>query len=129
MSEFESGQDKARRRFERRPIENRVRISTIDPERDPITGRMFFRSSEETGVNFSRGGVALRTRDPMHAGHRILVEVEDQDGRPIEAVGRVAWVRIDPERAKEGWIGVGIEFLGGQTRELSRLDAALAARE
>lgn len=112
-----------RRRFARRPMQSTIRISTIDPELDPGSGRSFFRSSEEVSINISRGGVALRTQDPMHPGRRLLLEVDDAEGNPIEAVGRVAWVRVDPRNDGERWIGVGVEFLGGQTRVLSRLEA------
>ena len=115
-----------RRRYPRRPLSSTVRISTIDPELDPDSGRSFFRTSHETSVDFSRGGLALRTRDPMRPGRRVLIEVGGADGDPIEAVGRVAWVRVDPRNTGEAWIGVGVEFLGGQASAISQLDEMLA---
>ena len=115
-----------RRRFRRRPMSSTVRVSTIDPELDPASGRSFFRTSHETSVDFSRGGLSLRTRDPMRTGRRVLIEVDGPKGRSIEAVGRVAWVRLDPRNQGEAWIGVGVEFLGGELAALSQLDASLA---
>ncbi len=114
-----------RRRYRRRPMTSTVRISTIDSELDPASGRCFFRTSHETSVNFSRGGLALRTQDPMVPGRRVLVEVDGPTGDPVEAVGRIAWVRVDPGNEGKGSIGVGVEFLGGQAGALSQLDALL----
>lgn len=114
-----------RRRFQRRPMRSTVRISTIDPDLDPASGRSFFRTSHETSVDFSRGGLSLRTRDPMRTGRRVLIEVDGPDGRRAEAVGRVAWVRLDPHNRGEAWIGVGVEFLGGEVASLSQIDASL----
>ena len=114
-----------RRRFRRRPMRSTVRISTIDPELDPSSGRSYFRTSHETSVDFSRGGLSLRTRDPMRTGRRVLIEVDGPDGRKVEAVGRVAWVRLDPHNRGEAWIGVGVELLGGESTALSLIDASL----
>lgn len=114
-----------RRRYRRRPMSSTVRISTIDPELDPASGRSYFRTSHEASVDFSRGGLSLRTRDPMRTGRRILIEVDGPDGHSVEAVGRVAWVRLDPRNQGEPWIGVGVEFLGGEAAALSQLDASL----
>ena len=62
----------------------------------------------------------------MRPGRRVLVEVGGLEGDIIEAVGRVAWVRVDPRSEGEQWIGVGVEFLGGQASAISQLDAILA---
>ena len=43
-----------RRRHRRVATEIAVRISTIEPEHDPWTGRPFFRASQETCCNVSR---------------------------------------------------------------------------
>lgn len=125
VSQNDAHQTGNRRRFRRRPMASMVRISTIEPELDPASGRSCFRSSRETSVDFSRGGLALRTQDPMRPGRRLLIEVDAPDGETIETVGRVAWVRVDPRAQGEQWIGVGVEFLGGQSGALSRLDALL----
>lgn len=99
-----------------------VRISTIEPERDPWTGRPFFRASQETCANLSRGGAFVHTSEPLAPGRRILVELKLPNGAPLEAIGRVAWtkrVMTPDERNREA--GVGIEFLGGVAEHFSAL--------
>ena len=118
-----------RRRHERRPFTTSVRVSTIDPELDPASGRSFFRTSQERSVDISAGGLALRTEDPLVPGRRVLIEVDTPDGELIEAVGRVAWARLDPHRRGERWVGIGVEFLGGDRSELIRLATESAAKE
>ena len=70
-----------------------VRISTIEPERDPYTGRPFFRASHEVCAKVSRGGAFVQTREPLDPGCRLLVEVHLPGGRPLEAIGRIAWTK------------------------------------
>ncbi len=102
------------RRFRRVPVEMSVRLSTIDPEPDPRTGRPFFRASRELLANVSEGGAYIRTLDPLSPGRRVLVEIELPQGGAIEAVGRVAWSRsILGSGGKLEGSGVGVEFLGG----------------
>jgi len=119
------------RRYERIEASIDVRISTIEPERDPWTGRPFFRASHETCVNLSRGGVFVRTAEPLREGRRLLVEIHLPNGEPIEAIGRVAWTRLslDPgasaQEKREG-AGIGIEFLGGAADQLSAIDDYIA---
>ncbi len=99
-----------------------VRISTIEPERDPWTGRPFFRASQETCANVSRGGAFVQTSEPLAPGRRILLELKLPNGAPLEAIGRVAWtkrVMTPHERNREA--GVGIEFLGGVAEHFSAL--------
>lgn len=115
-----------RRRFERVPVEAPIRLSTIDPEVDPWTGRPFFRSCEERCANLSRGGALVRTREPLPPGRRLLLEVELPDGRLFEAIGRVAWSRPEAS-AGEQW-GLGVEFLGGTPDHMARLERFLGAR-
>ena len=108
-----------------------VRISTIEPERDPWTGRPFFRALHETCVNLSRGGAFVRTAEPLRPGRRLLVEMQLPNGQPVEAIGRVAWTRRTLDRsagaeAKREGTGIGIEFLGGSARQFSLLDAFIA---
>ncbi len=55
-----------------------VRVSTVDPETDPNDGKLFFRSSEETTANLSRGGAFVRSWEPLAAGRRV-VAVRFQD--------------------------------------------------
>lgn len=111
-----------RRRHERVAAQITVRISTIEPERDPWTGRPFFRSLQEKSINVSRGGTFVETSEPLDPGRRVLVELELPSGNEVEAIGRVAWVKrvLDP-RNQTTDSGVGIEFLGGASEELAAL--------
>ena len=100
-----------------------VRISTIEPERDPSSGRPFFRATQETSANLSRGGAYLETTEPLTPGRRVLVEVSLPDGAPVEAIGRVAWSRrLVNSQARAGECGVGLEFIAGATEQLQLLD-------
>jgi hypothetical protein len=106
-----------------------VRISTIEPERDPKTGRPFFRTLQETCANVSRGGIFIKTNESLDPGRRILVEIRLPSGRPLEAIGRIAWVKrvLSPElRGSES--GIGIEFLGGASEQLQALDEYVSHR-
>ncbi|HJO22243.1 MAG TPA: PilZ domain-containing protein [Myxococcota bacterium] len=101
-----------------------VHISTLEPECDPRTGQPFFRASQETSANLSRGGALLETTEPLTPGRRLLIEVSLPDGSPLEAIGRVAWTKrgIGPNaRTAE----CGVEFLAGATEQLESLDAYL----
>jgi uncharacterized protein (TIGR02266 family) len=116
----------APRRHQRVPVRVPVRVSTIDSEVDARTGRPFFRASREWCANVSRGGVYVRSSEPLTPGRRVLVEIELPDGTPIEATGRVAWTRrvLDSgERDEEA--GIGIEFLGANGRAVEALEAFL----
>jgi Tfp pilus assembly protein PilZ len=100
-----------------------VRISTIEPDRDPWTGRPFFRSLEETCENVSRGGAFVATAEPLDLGKRVLVELCLPSGHELEAIGRVAWVkRVAGVQENEKESGIGIEFLGGGSREFAELE-------
>ena len=100
-----------------------VRISTIDPERDPWTGRPFFRASRETCLNVSRGGAYVSTGEPLTPGRRVLLEMTLPSGAPLEAIGRVAWQRrIITTTGTSNESGVGVEFLGAASEQLSALE-------
>lgn len=118
-----------RRRHERIPASISVRISTIEPERDPWTGRSFFRSMQETCSNVSRGGAFVQTVEPLDPGRRVLVEIRLPTGRPLEAIGRVAWVKRvlapSPALAESG---IGIEFLGGAADQFAALEDYISRR-
>lgn len=110
----------------------KVRISTIDPETDPKTGKPYFRTSEETSANVSRGGTFVQTREPITPGRRLLVEIEIPDGPRIQTLGRVAWTRTAMEPAGDSSdssdspnSGFGIEFTGASPEHLSQLQAFL----
>jgi hypothetical protein len=112
------------RRHERIRADIPVRISTIEPDLDPLTGRPYFRASQERCANLSRGGAFIRTNELLDRGRRVLVELSLPDGRQVEAIGRVAWTQhalADP-RSELG-CGVGIEFLGGAAEQFSMLEA------
>jgi uncharacterized protein (TIGR02266 family) len=112
-----------RRRHRRHPLRIPIRISTIDPEPDPWTGRPCFRTSRETCTNVSTGGLFVHTDEPFSPGRRVLVEMQLPDGRPVEAVGRVAWTKkvLQPGgRATD--CGVGIAFETSSRDELVPLD-------
>ncbi len=115
-----------RRRYRRLSVQVPIRISTIDPEPDPTTGRPSFRTSRDTCSNLSRGGLLVTTRDPLAPGRRVLLELELPGGRGFEAVGRVAWCRT-PGAGPEACSGLGIEFLGGSLDQLVRLEQFLAS--
>ena len=118
-----------KRRYERIAAGIAVRISSIEPERDPWTGRPFFRSLQETCENVSRGGVFVKTAEPFDPGRRLLVEIKLPTGQPLEAIGRVAWVKqtvsADP---RENGSGVGIEFLGAASEHFEALEAYINHR-
>ncbi len=112
-----------RRRHPRVTANLDVRISTIEPERDPWTGRPFFRASQETCGNVSHGGAFVRTAEEYTPGRRLLVEIQLPDGSPLEAIGRVAWTkRVLGGAAGEDSVGVGVEFIGGSPEQLERLE-------
>jgi len=114
-----------RRRHRRVPVETAIRLSTIDPEVDPWTGRPFFRACEESCTNVSRGGALVLTREPLAPGRRLLLEMQLPGGIAFEAIARVAWTR--PEHEDAGY-GLGVEFLGGTPEHLARLEGFLAER-
>lgn len=112
-----------RRRHPRVAAQLQVRVSTIEPERDPWTGRPFFRASLETCGNVSRGGAFVRTGEAFTPGRRLLVELQLPDGSPLEAIGRVAWTkRVVGGPPREEGLGVGVEFIGGSPEQFQRLE-------
>jgi hypothetical protein len=128
MSETASD-DAKHRRHERVESGISVRISTIEPERDPWTGRPFFRSLHETCRNVSRGGLFVKTTEPLAPGRRLLVEIHLPTGRPLEAIGRIAWVKRDPAADQpDSDSGIGIEFLGGASEQFEALDDYITRR-
>lgn len=119
-----------RRRYERISTEVPVRISTIEPERDPWTGRPFFRASKEICANVSHGGAFVKTAEPLTPGRRLLVEVQLPDSLRLEAIGRVAWTkRIMTPDSTDGESGIGIEFIGGASEHFAALDGYIHAQQ
>ena len=119
-----------RRRHRRIDADIAVRISTIEPERDPWTGRPFFRATHEVCANVSRGGAFVKTAEPLDPGRRLLVEVHLPSGRPLEAIGRVAWTkRIMTSHTREVESGIGIEFIGGSADQFAALERYIDASQ
>ena len=119
-----------RRRHERVETALPVRVSTIEADRDPWTGRPYFRTSQETCANLSRGGAFVRTGELLEPGRRVLLELSLPNGSQVEAIGRVAWTKRSLEkRGPELDTGVGIEFLGGASSQLAALDDFVTRRD
>lgn len=114
------------RREPRAALNVPVRIATIDAERDPRSGRPFFRSSREVCSNVSRGGLFIRTAEPLEPGRRLLVELELPGGSEVEALGRVAWVKRSLVPGEER--GVGVEIVGGLPDQLASLQALVSKK-
>lgn len=98
-----------------------IRVSTIDPEMDPNTGKPFFRCAEETTANLSRGGAYLQSWEPLDVGRRVIVSIDLASGQELQLAGRVVWTRreIRPERTRHIEApGYGVEFFGASNREL-----------
>jgi len=99
------------RRHRRVALRVPVDVSTIDPERDPRTGRPYFRDCQELCGNLSTGGMFIATAEPPSPGRRLLVRIHTPDGFAIETIARVAWrARSAGRGAAER--GVGVEFVG-----------------
>jgi hypothetical protein len=115
--------DSQRRRYERVRADIPVRISTIEPDQDPLTGRTYFRASQERAANVSRGGVFVQTHELIGPGRRVLVELSLPGGGQVEAIGRVAWTQYTMQsKSNAQECGVGIEFLGGASEQLGALE-------
>ena len=104
----------------------RARISTIEPETDPRTGKRFFRAADEICANVSRGGAFVSMRETIPTGRRVLVELDIPGDQEIQAVGRVAWTRTALATGSPAGNmrepGIGIQFLAGNGDGLRRLD-------
>jgi hypothetical protein len=110
-------------KFRRLNVRLAARISTLDSERDPQTGRPYFRSSNEICQNVSRGGAFVMTEEPVRPGSRLLVEFDLPGGDIVQTIARVAWSRARLSMHEtESQSGVGIEFLGGAPEHLSALE-------
>ena len=60
-------------------------------------------------------------------GRRILVEIKLPTGRPLEAIGRIAWVkRVLSPNQTETESGIGVEFLGGANEQFKALEEYLS---
>ncbi len=108
-----------------------IRISTVDAEIDPTTGRTFFRSAEETTANLSCGGAYVRSWEPLAADRRVILSLDvPKQGERLELLGRVVWTRreLQPQgRNGREPTGYGVEFIGGSAAELAALGRHLNA--
>ena len=111
-------------------VRMRARISTIDPETDPWTGKTFFRTSVETCANVSRGGAFVATTESIPPGRRVLLELEIPGGRQVQAVGRVAWTKTPlaagAPAGNNDPVGIGVDFLGGPRHQVLELEQFIA---
>jgi Tfp pilus assembly protein PilZ len=115
-------------RFRRKLVRLPVRISSIDPEVDPETGKPYFVTAEELCGDLSRGGAFVMTPEPPRPGSRLLVELALPDGEAVQAVARVAWTRVRlPSEGPDVHSGFGVEFLGGARRHLVAIEEFVAA--
>ena len=105
-----------------------VRISTVEPEIDIRTGNPFFRSAEETTVDFSRGGIRVHSWEPLAAGTRVIIEVEEPGGGTLQLLAIIAWTRRELRPNQGGALeqpGYGISFSKASKTDLARLDRIL----
>ncbi len=120
----------ATQKHPRLTVRMRARISTIDSETDPWTGKTFFRTSQETCANVSRGGAFVATTESIPAGRRVLLELEIPGGRQVQAVGRVAWTKTPlaagMPAGNDDQAGIGVEFLGGPRDQVLELERFIA---
>ena len=106
-----------------------VRISTVDPETDPDSGLTFFRSTEATTANLSRGGMFVHSWEPL-AGRRVIVALDLPAGGELQLVGRVVWTRRQLTSRAGSPVetpGYGIEFDGGNRAEQAAVQQILDA--
>lgn len=105
-----------------------VGISTVDPELDPDSGEPFFRTTEATTANLSRGGVFVHSWEPLAAGRRVIVALDLPSGGELQLVGRVVWTRrkLTPRAGEPVEApGYGIEFVGGSRADQAAIQQIL----
>src|SRR5438477_4959355 len=104
--------------------------------RTPITLKIKFKSAnldqfiERYSVDVSRGGIFIRTKEPLSVGTQLKFEFQLQDAQPLIAgEGTVAWIREhDPTRTGVA-PGMGVRFdrLAPQSQQV--LDRILAEKQ
>ncbi len=107
-----------------------VRISTVDPEIDPDTAVPFYRATEATTANLSRGGVFVHSWEPLAAGRRVIVALDLPAGGEIQLVGQVVWTRRKLTPRAAGPVeapGYGIEFVAQSRAEQAAIQQVLDA--
>ncbi|MEZ4280396.1 MAG: PilZ domain-containing protein [Myxococcota bacterium] len=117
-------------KFPRQATRVPVRISTVDPEIDPDSGEAFFRSTEATTANLSRGGMFVHSWEPLAAGRRVIVVLDLPAGGELQIVGRVVWTRRQLTSRAGASVespGYGIEFDGSNRAEQAAVQQILDA--
>ena len=85
--------------------------------RGPVNLRIKFRSEslqqfiERYGVDVSRGGIFIRTREPLPVGTRLKLDFQLVDTAPLfQGDGTVVWIR-EHDPARQGVApGMGVRF-------------------
>ena len=118
-----------RQQHRRLSVRMPVRVSSIDAELDPDTGKPFFRIDEESSMNVSSGGVFVCSTDAVTPGRRVLVEIEIPGGDSVRAVGEVVWKRVGivgADAAPAQRPGFAVRFLAPGSASLAPLERFLA---
>src|SRR5262245_45876648 len=92
-------------------------LHTRKEKRTPVTLKIKFKSEnldqfiERYSVDVSRGGIFIRTKDPLAVGTQLKFEFQLQDASPLIAgEGTVVWIReYDPSRSGVA-PGMGVRF-------------------
>ena len=108
---------------------------TEKDSRGPTNLRIKFRSAsldqfiERYAVDVSRGGIFIRTREPLSVGTRLKLEFQLQDAAPLLAgEGTVVWIReADPMR-ENVTPGMGVRFDKLTPESQPTLDKILAEK-
>ena len=93
--------------------------------RGPVNLRIKFRSAslqqfiERYGVDVSRGGIFIRTREPLPVGTRLKLDFQLVDAAPLfQGDGTVVWIReYDPGKAHRRDAGNGRALRSPDARE------------
>jgi hypothetical protein len=133
------GPDTARRREESSapslPVEGRVEVefpvtlTAIDPQRDLLTGQLYYETGEAICVrNASRRGIGLRCTRPLAVGTRLVLQLGFA-GEPVELIARTCWSRVEYARGEHAGrpiAALGVELLEGSQDALERYERSLA---
>ena len=117
MPEVHPESERSRRLDARADVNLQARISTVSPQTDPSTGRVYFRASDETCENISRKGAFVMTLEPIREGQQLLIEIDLPSGEEVSTLGRVCWSRAKlPSPSDPRQPGFGVEFLSGSRK-------------
>lgn len=103
--------------------------------KNPITLKIKFKSAsldqfiERYSVDVSKGGIFIRTKDPLPVGAQLKFEFQLQDGSPLLAgEGTVVWNRSQEQAKANAAPGMGVRFdrLTGDSQ--NTLDRILAEK-